>query len=175
MDFESLLPIVIGIIYLINRVLKERKKQKQQRPAPPTGQRQTSQATPQKEAVPKKKPFTFDDILKEFEKNLAGEELVEEYEKPLPVEEIRHEKPRVVEVKQEKKPNIYQTYEGTSYETPEVLAEDRAEKEGFSRNENYAVKGQEEENEFIKLLREPGGPKNAIVLSEILNRKHFQI
>jgi len=172
MDFESLLPIAIGVIYLINRVLKERKKQKQKRSESPAGRQQTSQPTPQRGGAPKKKPFTFDDILKEFEKNLAGEEEFEQ-EKPLPVEEIRYNKPQPVSVKQEKKPNIYETFEGASYETPDVLAEDRSENEAFSRNENYKIMEEEEENEFIKLLREPDGPKKAIVLSEILNRKHF--
>jgi len=52
------------------------------------------------------------------------------------------------------------------------LKKDRNEKTEFSRSENYTVK-EEEESEFIKILREPDGAKKAIVLSEIINRKYF--
>jgi len=171
MDFESLLPIVLGIIYLVSRFLKEKKKQQKQRPARPQSQQQGNQSLPQQSQAPKKKQFSFEEILKDFEKNLAGGELEEE--KPLPVEEMEYEKAQPTQRTPDKKRSKYETFEGTSYETPEVLAQNRAEDDSFARNDNYRVKGEEEENEFISLLRQPDGAKKAIVLSEILNRKHF--
>jgi hypothetical protein len=168
MDLENLLPIVLAAIYILSRFFKAKPKQgKSQRPVTP--QKANRPAAMDKKPS-KKKAFTFEDILKEFEKNLAGEDIEEE--KPLPVEDIEYERPKPVAVEAENHPSKYESYEGTSYETPEILKKDRNRKEEFSRSENYAVK-EEEESDFIKMLREPDGAKNAIVLSEIINRKYF--
>jgi len=168
MDLENLLPIVLAAIYILSRFFKAKPKQgKSQKPVSP--QKANNPVTMDKKPS-KKKAFTFEDILKEFERNLAGEDMEEE--KPLPVEDIEYEKPIPVTVEAENRPSKYESYEGTSYETPEFLKKDQSKIEVFSRNENYAVK-EEEESEFIKMLREPDGAKNAIVLSEIINRKYF--
>jgi len=169
MDLESLLPIVLAVIYILSRFFKSKPNQKKtQRPPVSTQQRQKPEVTDKR--PPRKKPFTFEDILKEFEKNLSGDEFVEE--KPKPIEELDYENQKSVTVEAESRPTKYESYEGTSYETPEVLKKDRNEKTEFSRSENYTVK-EEEESEFIKILREPDGAKKAIVLSEIINRKYF--
>ncbi len=173
-NIENYFYIALAVIYIISRVIKASSKQKQQqRPAPPRQPQsvQTSGTSQPQQRTQPKKSFSFEDILKEFEKNLAGEEY-EEDERPLPVEEIRHEKPKPVKVEPANRPSIYETFEGTSYETPEVLEASRKEKEEFARSDNYTVH-EEEESEFIKMLRQPNGAKNAIVLSEIINRKYF--
>ena len=42
----------------------------------------------------------------------------------------------------------------------------------FARSENYSIKD-DVASEYVKMLQDPEGFKNAIVLSEIINRKYF--
>jgi hypothetical protein len=46
------------------------------------------------------------------------------------------------------------------------------EEKDFERNEKYQMK-ETEVSDFVEMLRDPNGAKNAIVLSEIINRKYF--
>jgi hypothetical protein len=171
-NIENYLYILFALIYIISRVIKARSKQKQQgSPKQPQQQTPVSKPVQQQNQPPRKKAFSFEDILKEFEKNLAGEE-ESAYEKPLPVKEIKYEKPRPIPVKEvEKKPNPYDAYKSTSYKSiKEEIESDR--KSSFTRSENYSIKD-DVAGEYVKMLQDPQGFKNAIVLSEIINRKYF--
>jgi hypothetical protein len=117
----------------------------------------------------RKKAFSFEDILKEFEKNLAGEQI--EDEKPLPVEQMHFDRPKPAPVVVEEKRSPYHSFEGMSYEdeqSPVIVEEEK----DFERNEKYQMK-ETEVSDFVEMLRDPNGAKNAIVLSEIINRKYF--
>jgi hypothetical protein len=168
-NLENYLYIALAVIYILSRVLKAKKQVPPQKQNP--AQRQKQPARPIRQTQPRK-AFSFEDILKEFEKNLAGEQFEEE--KPMPVEEIAYEKPiQVKPPKPETKPyhSPYESYEGTSYESPgnrkEVIKP-----EIFSRSEKYSLK-EDLASQYIKMLQNPEGFKNAIVLSEIINRKYF--
>lgn len=167
-NLENYLYIALALIYIISRVLKARSKQHQaQQPTRP--QQHTQTTNPNNQPQPRK-AFSFEDILKEFEKNLAGEEFEEE--KALPVEEMPYEKTTRMEQPREKEmPSPYETYEGISYESP-IISEPKKELEVFSRNEKYSIK-EDLASQYIKMLQDPDGFKNAIVLSEIINRKYF--
>lgn len=164
MDLENLLPLVLAAIYILSRVFKAKPKKDspgkparpRQSPAPDVVQHKTSE---------QRKPFSFEDLLKEFERNLAGEELVEE--KPMPVEALEYKKPEPAIAESERSP--YFTYEGLTYETiPE-----KEESKDSDEIPDYYKPVEVEENEFIKMLREPNGARNAFVMSEIFNRKYF--
>ena len=102
-NIENYLYILFAVIYIISRVIKARSKQKQQgSPQPPQRQAPVSKPAQQQSQPQQKKAFSFEDILKEFEKNLAGEE-ESAHEKPLPVKEIKYEKPRPIPVKEVEK------------------------------------------------------------------------
>jgi hypothetical protein len=164
MDLENLLPLLFAAIYIISRFLKS--KPKQNAPNRPAQRQQGGQTA----ASPtRKKAFSFEDILKEFEKNLAGEQYEEE--KPLPVEEMHFERSKPAPVVVEEKKSPYHSYEGMSYEDEEKPVLVEKEKE-FERNEKYQMK-ETELSDFVQMLRDPNGAKNAIVLSEIINRKYF--
>ena len=172
-NFENYLYAVFAVIYIISRILKARKKQNKQPVPLPQTKRSVHNPTQVKKAVaPKKqKSFTFEDILKEFEKNLTGEEEFA-HEKPLPVKEIRHERPApVVKVPETRKPNQYESYQASE---PKSIKEEieASTSSDFSRSENYAMKNNVA-SEYVKMLQDPQGFKNAIVLSEIINRKYF--
>jgi hypothetical protein len=163
MDLESLLPLLFAAIYIISRFLKSKRKQDApNRPAPQQGQRPDTGPT-------KKKAFSFEDILKEFEKNLAGEQIEEE--KPLPVEPMHFDRPKPAPVVVEEKRSPYHSYEGMRYEdekSPVIVGKEK----DFERSEKYQLK-ETEVSDFVQILRDPNGAKNAIVLSEIINRKYF--
>jgi len=170
-NIENYLYVLFAVIYIISRIIKARSKQQRQQQQQPQRQAQTSKPIQQQNQPQRKKAFSFEDILKEFEKNLAGEEEFA-HEKPLPVKEIKHEKPSPVPVKQvEEKPNPYNSYQGSSYKSiKEEIELDK--KLTFVRSENYAI----EENiasQYVQMLQDPEGFKNAVVLSEIINRKYF--
>ena len=170
-NLENYLYILFAVVYIIIRLIKARSKQQKGGTATPPQQGQPRQVREQRQQgqPQRKRAFSFEDILKEFEKNLAGEEA---YEKPLPVEEIKHQKPTpVVEARKPRKKNLYEAYEGSDYVATDE-DQDIKETANFSRNEKYTIKDNVA-GEYIKMLRDPQGFKNAIVLSEIINRKYF--
>ncbi len=168
-NLENYLYLIFAVIYIISRIIKAREKQKKAANVPTQSQQRQSQTT-QSQAAPKK-AFSFEDILKEFEKNLGGEEFAEE--RPEPIIERRQEpiKPKIVP-KVERKQNVYESYEGMTYETQSSLDQKEPEPSIFSRNENFAL-SQNITSDYIKMLQDPDGVRNAIVISEIINRKYF--
>lgn len=171
-NLENYLYAVFAVIYIISRIIKARSKQQKQKTPRPV-QRQSPQPVQTSQAAPpkKKKAFTFEDILKEFEKNLTGEEDFA-HEKPLPVKEIKHERPAtVVKSPAAKRSNPYESYQGSGHKSikDEIVT---AESSSFARSENYSMKDKVA-SQYIEMLRDPQGFKNAIVLSEIINRKYF--
>lgn len=169
-NIETYLYIALAVIYILSRVLKARKQNAPTRPVPPKSQSKPTASTQQQPRP--RKAFSFEDILKEFEKNLVGEEFTDE--KAMPVEEIDYEKPKAKiskKVEQDLVVNPYQAYEGASYESPDYNKE-LLMHEDFSRNENFSI-AKDISNQYMEMLRDPEGFKNAIVLSEIINRKYF--
>lgn len=166
-NLETYLYIFFAAIYIISRILKARSKQnQQQKPVP--AQQQQRQARPVNPTSRPKKAFSFDDILKEFEKSISREESVPK--EAFPVEEIKHEKPVPVAVKpREKQPNPYQRYKHKTYKGGKEVIRKKME---FSRSEKFAIK-EEQVSPYVTMLRNPEDFKNAIVLSEIINRKYF--
>ena len=183
-NIENYLYLLFVVIYIISRVLKGRSKQKQaddqQQPRPkrPFSDIPTQRARPEPQRAQsqpkKKKAFTFEEILKEFEKNLSGED-DPIHEKPLPVEEIRHEKPRPVKAPPPpKKTNPYHAYNDPNASISSTPSDKMSkwEKEEFERNQKYKIK-EKVVNDYARILRDPQGIKDAIILNEILNRKYF--
>jgi len=188
---ENYLYLIFAVIYIISRIIKAKPKNQ------PASKRPVQQPTatafetePVLQPTPKKK-MSFEEILREFERNMSG---VPE-EKPEPVQESR----RQITFKEKEEPEVdeYQTYEGTGYDIstynrpePEyekyqtVAYEDTAfqyetsydldldKRLEFIRSEKYAIQD-DRRGELIRMLRQPGGAKNAIVLGEIINRKYF--
>ena len=166
-NLETYLYVFFAVIYIISRIIKARSKQNQQQKPVPAPQQQR-QARPVHTTSRPKKAFSFDDILKEFEKNISGERPVEEED--FPVKEIKHEKPAPVEIKTSKKqPKPYQRYQHKTYKDGKEIVRKKL---VFERNENLALK-EDVVSEYVKMLQDPEDFKNAIVLSEIINRKYF--
>ncbi|MDZ7605812.1 MAG: hypothetical protein U5K79_09550 [Cyclobacteriaceae bacterium] len=190
-NLENYLYLVFAVIYIISRILKAKPKnasparRPNQQPAKPVFESE-------EDAIPvPRKTMSFEDILKEFEKNISG---IPE-EKPQPVRESGRQ--ITFREKEEAEVEEYETYEGADYENAtynrpaheyekyQTIAYedsnfqhetsydlDLDKRIEFIRNEKYAIQ-QDNRSELIKMLREPGGARNAIVLGEIINRKYF--
>lgn len=190
-NLENYLYLVFAVIYIISRILKAKPKNAEPAPRPSRQPAEPVFETNTDSAPAPRKTMSFEDILKEFEKNISG---IPE-EKPEPVMESR----RQITFSEKEKPEVeeYETYEGTGYENTtynrpaheyekyqtiayedtnfqhetsyDLDLEKRLE---FLRNEKYTIQNNRA-SELIRMLREPGGAKNAIVLGEIINRKYF--
>ena len=166
-NLETYLYVFFAVIYIISRIIKARSKQNQPR-RPIVKPQQQMRPQPAKKTSGPKKAFSFEDILKEFEKNLTGEEVVQE--KALPVKEIKHEKPVPVAVrKTQDKPNKYQKYKHKTYKDGKEIIRKKL---AFERSEAFKIK-ESIASEYVRMLQDPEGFKNAVVLSEIINRKYF--
>jgi len=172
-NLDIYLYIIILVIYAVARIFKTVNKKPPVRRAP--GQSGPDQGPNTKES-PQKRPFSFEDILREFEQSFKEETAEPEVEVPM---RESHRVPPPVPVSESPKPaaptvSPYQTYEGLSYEdtTPEVLVKPSADKPAYARNEKYVI-GKRAEHYIIKKIKSPGGLRDAIMLNEIINRKYF--
>jgi hypothetical protein len=157
-DFKVLLYVIFGVIWLISRVMKSRKKQQAQRE-----QSEDSYEEPQKEV-------SFEDLLKEFTQGGQSEETVSEYEEP-----VKYEEPVIEE----------STWAGSDEEVTSIYeksiraaeAQDMADQGHNHHLQRFDVFEEEEEDTFLAdlsaELKEDDGLKKAIIYKEILDRKHF--
>lgn len=166
-NLETYLYIFFAVIYVISRIIKARSKKNQQEGQAAKPPQQVHPQQPRETPPQRKKAFSFDDILKEFEKNLAGETIQDQDE----VEEIRHEKPTPIAIKEvEQKPNPYKNHKSPVRQSAKkgtVRAEPN-----FKRTENFDIQ-EKAVSPYVEMMRNPDGFKNAVVLSEIINTKYF--
>ncbi len=158
MDDKFIYYLIIGAIYLVSRMLK--KKKPPTPVSPPSYENEDLQEfeepVTQRPATPK--PSSFEDLLKEISQGFEGRkepqpatqvvEPVEIIEKPTP-DELTREQKYVQEKKKEVK-------EETKRKSLLRLADEENE------HKPHAV---------LELLQEEGGVANAVVLSEIMNRR----
>ena len=160
MDDNLIYYLVIGAIYLISRLLKKKKAVK---PIAPTST--INETEDYQEQIPQQqdtqKPASFKDMLKEISQEYTDkrepEPTIAEVEEPVEVEEPIIEKEELSTeakyIKRRKK---------------EIAEEDR-------RRELRRLDVEEDghdSHDVLELLREEGGAANAIILSEIMNRKY---
>ena len=160
--------LALGGLYLISKLLKGATKS--HLPNAPSQQTDDAPEQAQTDAKPRRRPaFSFEELLKEFEQQY---EQKQPEPKPGP-EAVKQEKKPAPERKEEVEVRSYPTYEDMSVEeVSNKHLEGSLMADRFKRDEHYAKK-EVIVNDYIKMLREPGGLRNAIVMSEIMNRKYF--
>lgn len=192
MDLGNIVYIIAIIAYFIyTATRKKANPEEMDQPGSPEGQEE------------KRKPASFEDLLKEIrqgqgqrEKDLQGsgqgksaEQLPKrseirtfEKQKPRPLQEGRtFEQPKLKPVQEERKIRRYESYEGEIAERaiPErvkLADQERIHSHVQGIKSSIAVESLDsidEENKYKTLLRNPESVKDAIILSEILNRKYF--
>lgn len=178
MDAGNLVYLAAVIIYFIYTAIKKNKNGEElEEPGQPTM------------SEPKKKPVSFEELLKEIRQ--GQEQREREINQPTPSrtpEQMRGEKggrpleqPKQKAPKPAKKTNKYQTYEGVVEErtAPErvKLADQERLSSHISGIKSTILQEKEQvevhENRYKQLLLNPKTAKDAIILSEVLARKHF--
>ncbi len=167
-DLDTWFYVIIFVFYVGAQIWKGLKKAKQSNPPQqsqvsdsiPVGEK--SQTTVEK----RRKKFSFDDLLKDFEKGFEQERQPEQ-PVDLPTEVSDEYIPPVYEGLEHYAPELTSSFEE---EKDDLVREDITSSDG-ERDDNYKIK-QVEDNPFAKILHEPDGARKAIILSEILNRKY---
>lgn len=165
--------IIFFIIFVVFSILSSLLNRKKKSAGPPPAQGESDQpGTPRR-----KKPFSFEDILREFEAEAMGKPMPDQEEEVLAPEREREEyrspkKDRPVYAQSaEEFPSVYETYEGTSYENLDETLEKVMEK-----NDQLARETEVDErvpNEYAEILNDPDNLKKAFVMKEILDRRYI--
>lgn len=175
MDAGNLIYIIAVIIYFIYSALKKNKGQ-DEIDLPETPQEQS-------------KPVSFEDLLKEIrqgqqarEKDLSksGQGKAVEDRKPVPAH-YDDPNPRRYQAEVKKQPKAFEKFQGevSERERPKLLTLDEQVRltgsiEGIKSSlYTESLEKEEGENKYAKLLKNPETVKDAVILGEILNRKHF--
>ncbi len=174
-NLDIYLYIIILIIYAVTRIFKTANKNAPVRPA----QRKQPVQTPAQGEVetPRKRPFSFEDILREFEKGFQEETGEPAVESHMPSESFRPPPPVPASrptTEESASDTVYHTYEGQSYEDIPSYEEKGhpAEKPVYERSAKYKI-DKAGVHEIVKKIRQPGGIRDAIIFNEIINRKYF--
>lgn len=159
--------IVLGAIYLVSRLLK--------------GKKQPQQGPYQEEEGQRRRPVSFEDILRE----LSGEEAVAEKEEYKPVPE----KPRSREIVEEAESKASQNLEQwddeikTNYErsvsaakdlkTIDQLVDYNQPREKILKEEQVVTQKASGAAKIARMLKNKNDARKAIILSEIIQNKYI--
>jgi len=159
-DYKVLMYIIFGVIWMISRVMKSRKKQQAERE-----QSDEPYEAPTKEV-------SFEDLLKEFTQGGNQPEPVVQYEEPTTYdEELEVEQTPTWAGSDEDATSVY---ERSIREAETVDMADLGHDHHLKR---FAAFEEEEEDTFLAdlsaELQEEDGLKKAVIYKEILDRKHF--
>jgi hypothetical protein len=179
MDLQFWLYVIIGVIYLLSRVLKSKAPEAPENTAQPTPR------SPREQQTDRPRQLTFEELLKEIteakqpQKPVFQPETVREvvdYDDEL-VEEEQDLETLEPEYTKKEGSRSYQSYEDAKREAfvrpsleETMNVRDTVIQFGkfkeFERNEQSNVLA-----EYTKQFQDPEGLKKAVVLSEILNRR----
>lgn len=189
MDFQFWLYIIIGIIYILGRILK---KQEPEQPKEPRESHQEGHRRPAKPVENQPKPLTFEELLKELTE--AKQVSKPEYRQEPP----RHEREVVIDyddnLEEEAKSLETTTSETVNYEEADnnkryadyqegkrLAIERRSLEETMNIRDTVVEFGKFKEfsevkqknllAEYTKDFQDPEGLKKAIVMGEILQRR----
>jgi len=158
-DIQLILYIVFVVIALLARAFKSKNKNQPK----PTAQKESSNTS-------KPKPKSFEDLLKEFE-STSSEEEYSQKDQEGEYKEYQNEYSS-----DEKTEEVYQNSvrEAKELKTIDELVDldDDRHTGNFRHFEGYEEPEEDVRNEYQKLLESPEGAKQAIILSEIINRKY---
>lgn len=185
MEGKIIYYIILGVIYIIYTIAKKKKPENESGPQQPQSRPQTN----------KPQPVSFEDLLREITEGKQQQKFPEspvsqqktEYRQPLPKPKpayVDYDDDLEEEEKSLEKTNFDDERSNKAYEDAKRMAFNRPSLEEtmkldqvnttFGRFKEFEKK--EETGllaEYVKDLRDPKGFKKALILSEVLNRKHF--
>ena len=181
MDEKILIYIIIGVIYfLFNRLKKKNAPEDEQEMGGPT------------ESTDRPKPVTFEELLREITEGKQpkpAEPVAErrvEYSRPQPqpayvdyddeIEEVEAKSLERVNFDQERTNEIYEKAKKEAFNRPSLEESLKLADVNTTYGKFKEFERKTERNilhDYINELRDPQGFKKALVLSEVLNRRHF--
>lgn len=175
-DFQTILYIVVGIIYFLSRALKKKKP-----PVKPSRSGEDFDDEAQESTPPK--PLTFEELLREFTEGKEAEEERPARPAPVPVKRSSSQmtaraeedddeilEPAKRRFADDESRKIYEA----SVRTAENLKTDVSTQPeyGFKRYEDHRDEVPSLGAEVAEMLQDADGARKAVILSEILNRKY---
>jgi hypothetical protein len=179
MDLQFWLYVIVGVIYLLSRVLKNKAPnapENTEKPAP------RSYGEPQAE---RPRQLTFEELLKEIteakqsQRPVVQPQTVAEvvdYDEDLGEEEqdLEVNEPEITKKEVSRSYEVYEEAKRQAFSKPS-LEETINVRDTVMKYEKFKVFDHDKENnllrEYTKQLQDPEGLKKAVVLSEILNRR----
>lgn len=189
-NIQFWLYVIVAVIYLISAARKKAKKQNQPEDFPETTSRPTARQYDEP-ATQKPKPITFEELLREITEGKQATppppvlERSPEYSRPKPQpeyvdydDEIEAEEKSLEEttVDEERTTKIYEDAKKLAFYRPSLEETLKVQDVNTTYGKFAAFETKQDANlmlEYTKDLRDPKGFKKALILSEILNRKHF--
>jgi hypothetical protein len=182
MDEKILIYIIIGIVYfLFNRLKKNN-----------TSDNEQEVERPSESSTDRPKPVTFEELLREItegKQTKPAEPVAErkvEYQRPKPqpayvdyddqIEEDEAKSLERVTFDRERTNEIYEKAKREAFNRPSLEESMKLSDVNttFGKFKEFEVKAERNPLlDYVKDLHDPKGFKKALVLSEVLNRKHF--
>ena len=171
-DLSIILYIIIGIIYLLSRVFRSKD-------TPPANipdeqeEYEQSQSGPER---PKRRPSSFEELLREFSGETEVQETKKDFRQPPATPDPLKQKAEAMERMDDEVREVYEKSisQTGKLKTIDELVDIKDEKKNVAVID---VRGKEKRklktSKYARLLKNKNNLKTAIVLSEILNRKHF--
>lgn len=190
-NIQFWLYVIVAVIYLISAARKKAKKQNQPEDFPETTTRPTARQYDDEPVTQRPKPVTFEELLREItEGKLATPppvtERSPEYSQPKPqpeyvdyddeIEDEEKSLEEVTAVDEERTTKIYEEAKKLAFYRPSLEETLKVQDVNTTYGKFAAFEAKQDTNlllEYTKDLRDPKGFKKALILSEILNRKHF--
>ncbi|HLT74630.1 MAG TPA: hypothetical protein VKZ68_06075 [Ohtaekwangia sp.] len=189
-DFQFWLSVIIGIIYVLSRILKKNQAAEKEVPDN-TRERRQSEARRQRE-VPQEQPMTFEDLLREITEGKMGRQSEQgPQSRPEPVRQQQRYSNYDEEVAEEEvqevledvnydyrtRDKLYREYEEAKQEAFERKSLEETmtlESTDMSYGKFKEFETQEKKHpmrQYLEGLHDPENLKKAFVVSEILQRK----
>ncbi|WP_373398589.1 hypothetical protein V8V91_02370 [Algoriphagus halophilus] len=163
MDLGNIIYLVAVIVYFIYQISKNKK----------SGEPMEEQGTPKESP---KAPTTFEDLMREI-REAQNPNRPKPAPKPIAQQvEVEEIKPEPIKKKWYEEADDEISYYDGAYEKAKTAAEKAIpiSQLEFSEIGKQAYKKPEQKvNRYAQLMKDPQSVKDAVVLSEILNRKHF--
>lgn len=159
MDFQEIISLIFFVAYIVYRYFLKGKSEDDTEQKPERTPRPVRRETQPSNSNPKKqKPSTFEEILKEFEKELGGSD-----EKPKEVK-------KAIEpvVKQEKAKKEYQF-------TSEAMQKAAQQEYNSLQSREKPLKRKTLQDKPVRKKNTSFDPAKAYMYKELLDRKHFKI
>lgn len=167
-NIEIILYIIFAAVAILSRVLKKKDS------TPPKPRRRPSQSNNPQQSQSKPQPKSFEDLLREFTDGAETTRQQPEEMEVLESIENSYEYDAIDDVEAEKvyKESVLEAERLKTIDEMVALGDEERHTGNFRHFKGYEEDEEEEEHEILEFLRQEDGPRKAIILSEVLNKRY---